>query len=78
MNVSEQNDFAKFKLAERIQEREVQIKAKIESIQYRLNEYVQGGLAGIDEKGAKVLMDDLVQLMADYRKVLTDLKALGG
>ena len=72
------NKLAKLELDERIVKRKTQIRAKIESITYRLNEYVQGGLEGIEEQEAKVLFDDLMGLMADYRQALKQRKELDG
>lgn len=70
MNISDQQLLAKTKLDQRIKEREVQIRAKLDSLSYCLNEFVQGGLDKIREDEAGILFTDFQQLMADYRLAL--------
>ena len=65
MNQADMLKLARINLDEKIHNREVQIEAKLESIEYRLNRHVHG-IDGIDVSSAKVLMDDLVLLYADY------------
>lgn len=65
-------------LKEICREREEQVRAKIESISYRLNEYVVDSLADLPVKAAKILMDDLEELHADYLERLKKLKDLEG
>ncbi len=77
MNQGDQMLLARTKLENRIREREVQIRAKLDSLSLSLNEYVQGGLDEIKEDAAKVLFADLLLLMADYREARASLSRLG-
>jgi hypothetical protein len=78
MNQADQQLLAKTKIAQRIHEREVQIRAKLDSLNYALNEYVHGGLDRIKEQDAEVLFADFMQLMADYRLALEARAQIGG
>ncbi len=77
MNQADQMLLARTKLLKRIEEREVQIRAKMDSLLYSLNEFVHGGLENIKEHDAAILHTDLQQLMADYRQAKAQLAALG-
>jgi len=70
MNLSDQQLLARTKIEQRIKEREVQIRAKLDSLSYSLNEFVQGGLDKLKEADAEILFTDFMQLMADYRLAL--------
>ena len=65
-------------LREKIAERETQIRAKLESISLALNEFMVSGLAELRVDDAAVLMQDLEQLMDDYRAKLARLGELEG
>ncbi|MFH1033841.1 MAG: hypothetical protein V1806_04985, partial [Pseudomonadota bacterium] len=65
MNTADQMLLARTKLLQRIEERQVQIKAKLDSVNYCTNEFIHGGLDKIKEHEAQILFTDFMQLMAD-------------
>lgn len=77
MNQADQMLLARTKIQRRIEEREVQIRAKLDSLGYCTNEFVHGGLDKIKEHDAAILFQDFMQLMADYRLALEARAQLG-
>ena len=77
MNTADQLLLARTKVEKRIEEREVQIRAKLDSLNYSTNEFVHGGLDKIKEHDAAILFEDFMQLMADYRLAMEARAQLG-
>ena len=75
MNAGDQRILAEAKLTKRLEERETQIKAKIETITYRLSIPVHG-VENLEMREVKILTDDLVELYADYQKTRKQLAEL--